>query len=331
MKVLFINDKNHDYLSESLFHGLRSLLGNDCIDYVRYDQLYKDTFEKEKHRLRGNGFTLYGLLEDTEYLIEHRKLSVHSLIKQADLIIFTDIINQFGIYKSIKNKNRVAILDGGDHTQLIPYENLKGNWNINPSIFLGNFSDSLYFKREFLDYDALFKFKIIKWTNTFRLKKILKSLRTISFSIPKEKITYDVFKNKTFNAHIVDEELLALFPKSSSDYLFTTEKSYYEDLKASKFGITSKRAGWDCLRHYELAANGAVLCFRNLLDKTNGCAPHGLIPNLNCLSYSDPEILLKQIHNMSKEVYTNLQKENYKWIEKNTTLERAKEFLLNFS
>jgi len=37
-----------------------------------------------------------------------------------------------------------------------------------------------------------------------------------------------------------------------------------------------KRGGWDCLRHYEIAAAGAVPCVRQLEGKPSSCAPHGL-------------------------------------------------------
>ncbi|OAQ38598.1 hypothetical protein A5893_14390 [Pedobacter psychrophilus] len=331
MKVLFINDKKHDYLSESLFHGLRELLGNNCIDYPRYDQLYIDSFEEEKHRLRGNGFTLYGLLTDNDFLEKKRKNSLEKLIEVSDVIIFNDIVKQHTIYKKIKNKRKVAILDGGDHPYLIPYENISGNYRINPLIFFESFKESLYFKRELISIDLLFKFKGIKLFNRFRVDKLVKNLREISFSIPSEKINYNTSKNKTFNSHIVDKEILALFPQKSSDYIFTDEALYYQDLSASKFGITSKRGGWDCLRHYELAANGCVLCFKNLDLKPISCAPKGLTSDLNCISYTNPNLLIDRVNRISTNEYEKLQIESYKWIEKNTTKERAKEFLSNFS
>ena len=35
----------------------------------------------------------------------------------------------------------------------------------------------------------------------------------------------------------------------------------------SRFGVTTKKSGWDCMRHYELAASGCVPCFRDLEEK----------------------------------------------------------------
>jgi hypothetical protein len=79
-------------------------------------------------------------------------------------------------------------------------------------------------------------------------------------------------------------------------YAFQHEKEYYYDLRISKFGITTKRGGWDCLRHYEIAANNAIVCFRNLNEKHDSCAPHGLKVGYNCIDYSNYAELMQKIN-----------------------------------
>lgn len=75
----------------------------------------------------------------------------------------------------------------------------------------------------------------------------------ISFSIPEEKIVPSVpAKTKRF-AHIVPGDL--------STYVFHDEASYYKDYQDSVFGRTQKKGGWDCLRHYEILANGCIPWF----------------------------------------------------------------------
>lgn len=54
--------------------------------------------------------------------------------------------------------------------------------------------------------------------------------------------------------------------------LTALEREYYADMERSLFGLTWKKAGWDCLRHLELLAAGTVPLFTDV-DK----APRGAI------------------------------------------------------
>ena len=83
---------------------------------------------------------------------------------------------------------------------------------------------------------------------------------------------------------------------------FEREQDYYADLQQARFGITVKRAGWDCLRHYELAANGCVPCFRDLESKPPRCAPHGLDES-NCVPYRDYDELMARLEGIDERAY----------------------------
>jgi hypothetical protein len=78
----------------------------------------------------------------------------------------------------------------------------------------------------------------------------------ITFSIPKEKIC-DINVKKT-------KILSNLIPGKTSTYIYNTEKEYYNEYQESYFAITTKKAGWDCLRHYEILANRCVPLFINI-------------------------------------------------------------------
>jgi len=146
----------------------------------------------------------------------------------------------------------------------------------------------------------------------------------VAFSIPAEKILdKPKQKHKVFAKHLVDPEIAAKVPGSSLSYAFADEHDYYADLQASKFCVTTKRAGWDCLRHYEIAANGCVPCFKNLNAKPGTCAPHGLVIGVNCLSYYDSSDLFRQIDSLSPEAYENLVGRAMQWARLQSTVTRA--------
>ncbi len=56
-----------------------------------------------------------------------------------------------------------------------------------------------------------------------------------------------------------------VIPGKMETYVFRDEKSYYEDYQKSYFAVTHKKGGWDCMRHYEILANGCVPYFHDIV------------------------------------------------------------------
>jgi len=77
----------------------------------------------------------------------------------------------------------------------------------------------------------------------------------INFAIPMCKINFNTNKIKNV-AYIT--------PLDKSTYIYKNEKDYYNDYNESRFGVTVKKAGWDCLRHYEILGNGCIPVFYNI-------------------------------------------------------------------
>lgn len=50
----------------------------------------------------------------------------------------------------------------------------------------------------------------------------------------------------------------------AAKYKFYKEQDYYAHYSKSYFAVTAKKAGWDCLRHYEIAASGTVPYFLDI-------------------------------------------------------------------
>lgn len=83
----------------------------------------------------------------------------------------------------------------------------------------------------------------------------------ITFPIPESKIIDDNDEN---NEHNKKRWLAFIRPDRPDTYIYNDEQSYYNDYRESLFGFTKKKQGWDCMRHYEILANGCIPLFRNL-------------------------------------------------------------------
>ena len=110
----------------------------------------------------------------------------------------------------------------------------------------------------------------------------------ISFSIPECKILKKIPEKKKLLAHII--------PGRLNTYIFSDESDYYLDYQDSVFGITCKKAGWDCLRHYEILANGCIPLFLDLhleIPSSSHFAKSSVFDNLiNSISSIVQDILL---------------------------------------
>ncbi len=332
-RILLLNFHTADYLNVAILHGLKSISNIEVIDFPKNEIIIKENKELYRDQIRGNAFTLFFLFENKK--IDRFHITFDKLKNNYfDMIIFGDIKNHFGTYVELfpyLKKYNTIFLDGSDAPSIYPYYGFFWRrpyyWTL-PRVH----NRFLYFKREWTPETHYFRaFKIIPK----KLAKIffpLYKLRKISFAIPENKIVKTLpEKKKLFPKHIVDEEFASKVKGSFTKYVFKDEKDYYNDLAESKFGITTKRSGWDCLRHYEIAANAAVICFKDLDKKPSTCAPHGLIPGKNCISYKSYTDLITIINSLSDEDYKQLQTECLQWVKNKTTIKLAQYLIKELS
>ena len=102
----------------------------------------------------------------------------------------------------------------------------------------------------------LYKEGVVYFKRELRFSEV--RIFPISFSIPTLKVNF-VKTNKTRDLAICD-------PRDKSTYIYKNEKDYYQGYKESRFGVTTVKAGWDCMRHYEILANGCIPAFLNLVS-----------------------------------------------------------------
>jgi hypothetical protein len=322
MRVLFLTSPAQDILEDSLLHGLRSLLGEDCVDYPRKDALYRDYQVPSGDRPYGNLSTLWRTLADLP--VDRSDVEMRIRATEFDLIIIGSIHRALERHRHLIDalpRSRTIAIDGEDFRG-VAVQALR----------------FLYFKRE-LDWKAG-----IVWHGA-RLKRVripvptrLLKIEPISFSIPAEKIRDPVpaaGRTRAFSQHIVDSEVRDLLEKQgrisratpdARGYVHSTELTYYDDLSGSVFGITTKRGGWDCLRHYEIGANGAIICFRDLDLKPSRCAPMGL-DGTNTIVYQGAVNLLSKLERLSMTEQDRLIMASHRWVTGQTTERRARYLL----
>jgi hypothetical protein len=88
------------------------------------------------------------------------------------------------------------------------------------------------------------------------LRKNRKGLYPVSFSIPEEKIISSPVEK--------DRKFATVVPGDTSTYIFFNESEYYHDYARSYFGITTKKMGWDCMRHYEILGSYCMPYFMDV-------------------------------------------------------------------
>ncbi|MGA8153894.1 MAG: hypothetical protein WB952_23285 [Terriglobales bacterium] len=235
MHILYISGaQGPDYLCDMLFHGLRSELGADVVDSERIWYMYAGEFGEGRH----DRSKLYG-----------RGFTVYGLLGSDSSVDRTDLERKIlakyfdlVVYGSIQRCSRFLreVLLAYPPEQILFVDGEDHTAVISQLLGRG-----IYFKRE--------------------LSSATAGVWPIQFAIPQERIGTAPRPKLKLQA-FVD-------PRDTRTYIHQNEASYYGDYAESLFGVTMKKAGWDCLRHYEIMANGCVPWFLDL-DK---CSPTTMV------------------------------------------------------
>lgn len=236
MKVLFITQaKLPDYQSDMVFHGGRTLLGDNFVDsnrvwyhYKKDKELYWNQRVPGNGKEYGRGFTTTGHFEEDN--IDRSDIEEKIKNHYFDKVIYGSVNrcqDYLDLVLKVYKRDNIIFIDGEDQSNL-NYQML---------------DKGIYYKRELQEQPN-------------------KYLKPISFAIPKDLIIDKPTVKKRFRAHII--------PGSLETYIYDNEFDYYEGYRESYFGLTFRKGGWDCLRHYEILMNGCIPEFLNL----EKCPPH---------------------------------------------------------
>jgi hypothetical protein len=191
----------------------------------------------------------------------------------STFLIDKDNIDRSNIEEKIKDKYFDLIVYGSINRCLDYYELVSKIYSNNKIILIDGADDTSihyladkhpYFKRELT-------------TNEFI---------PIHFAVPECKITI----NKLSKI----QEYGSIIP-GQGGYKFDIEQEYYDDYNKSYFGVTMKKAGWDCMRHYEILANNCIPYFIDLHE-----CPKNTLTNL------PKELLLE-----ARELANNFDEQKY--------------------
>ena len=230
MKILFISKGDlPDYQCDSFFQGGRSLFGENFIDanYIWY--MYEDQKKLYWNTRIPDGGRSYGrgftiAGSLKDINVNRTNLKQRILDKEFDLIIYGSCVRCTDYIQEV--------------IQSYPPEKI---------IFIDG-EDDPKIRSHFLDYGHLFKRELIKEYHP--------RLHPINFGIPESKIINKV-PEKT-------QDWGTVIPGRMDTYVFFDEQSYYKDYQNSYFALTHKKGGWDCMRHYEIMANGCVPYFPDI-------------------------------------------------------------------
>ena len=135
----------------------------------------------------------------------------------------------------------------------------------------------------------------------------------IHFAIPECKITNNKLEKIQEYGKIIPGQ---------GGYIFDNEQEYYNDYNKSFFGVTMKKAGWDCMRHYEILANNCIPYFINLDE-----CPEYTLTNL------PKELLLKArelANNFDEQKYFSILNELFDYTKNNLTTKKLAQHVLNY-
>ena len=149
-------------------------------------------------------------------------------------------------------------------------------------------------------------------------------LHPIGFSIPSQKIVLKIPEKKKILAYLIPQKR---FEKRET-YIYDDEEEYYQDYRDSLFALTKKKAGWDCLRHYEIMAQGCIPLFENLEE----CPKNTLtfLPKDKLIEAKKYYDLLKQNEIVTKKCL-KIAEELLSYTKLNLTNQKMAEYILEVS
>jgi hypothetical protein len=216
------------YVTDMLFHGLRNKFGDDVVEYERSWWMYSGDFGPGKFDpdiYCPRGFTIYRTLGDDSN-VDRTDVEQKIVNQYYDLVIF--------------GYTHYGLRPGSWELVTQHYPKNRIAWidggDLWSDLHKDKVSECIYFKREITEDFA--------------------GLHPIHFAVPEEKIA-TLYREKI-------NYIAPMDPRNRASYIYDRERDYYIQYAESLFGVTMKKNGWDCVRHYEIMANNCIPLFLDI-------------------------------------------------------------------
>lgn len=309
MKILFISVGNKvDYQCDCLFHGLNCL--DDVILYTLNDYwyMYKGNSYEALLGQWGRGFTICNRIDCDKRHIHRLEEAIENIEAHFyDVVIYGSVFRYDVLLSHVLQnykKEQIIFIDGEDLDFGVTYQKrMKGL--LKQPIFHRAIRDKafnyankgLFFKRELREIDR-------------------KNFYPIAFAMPEENIITDVCTKEVYLATII--------PGKKETYIYDNEEDYYHGYQVAYYGLTSKKSGWDCLRHYEIMANGCIPYFPDIAkcpSTTMYNFPKDIILETNRLYVKE---------NLNRQLYTFYCKELLEYTREVLSTRKMAQYVLSF-
>jgi hypothetical protein len=249
MNILFISSgSGPDYQCDMLFHGLNELPFVTVYSGSEMWYMFEENDPAKVSELYGRGFSIYNRLKSNKRVENPSTIIEKIRSKFYDCIIYGSIHRCSDYLDEVLNayqKQKIIFIDGEDFDFSL-YHSIRRYYTKYRWV-IGLSQKGFYFKRELRNCDR-------------------KYFYPISFAIPEKNIVTAPFTNKV-------RERAIFVPGKTRAYMYNIEKDYYEGYATSVYAVTTKKAGWDCLRHYEILANRCIPYFPGI-EKCPGYTMH---------------------------------------------------------
>jgi len=242
LNIILINSRSgEDYLADLYMTSI--LRWKKARVFTNYIPNYLFEDYKTPDSLYGRGFTAFCTLPSR--LRSDKRIQTVDLGNIVSLASDNSNLDFQVVYTSIWRESRELSSITGVHRPL----------NISKIHILdGEDEENIH---EAVDLDVAY------WKRELTISK--QNLKPISFCLPPNRLPfitngYDYIPKKTILLAPCD-------PRLRETYVFNTQDSYYLQYQSSLFAATTKKGGWDCLRHYEVLANHCIPYFPGIQRK----------------------------------------------------------------
>jgi len=140
--------------------------------------------------------------------------------------------------------------------------------------------------------------------------------------------SYNICKNVPKKEKILSN----LIPGKLCTYIYNNQEEYYKEYQKSMFAITKKKAGWDCMRHYEIIFNYCLPVFEDIENCPNNIMtfmPKELLNKINIFYNNIKDIEFHNLTNNELDEYNIYQNLLINYAKNNLTSIKIAEYILN--